>query len=378
MVTHSVVQSLKLAIASRGGTPNGREEDLIHSVRGKLNGRVDDPESLPVKRAQFVHGLAPLVTYVRNTLTSADQSTLTEQSLSELVFELYEVVARRTRLARRYAQIYDSQREWGLVSAALWKVFGGASPPAPKYHDATRDLEKSWSAAPSPVPLLRRRWFVAGFLTLLGCLFNYFVPNMVTVTGRGKLKVIAAGSLFFVVAAVYYLYGPDEFPWFREREDPDDEASEASTANDDSLVMDDTAEESDVLVALRLENEELKRVNRESQFGSPTRPAPAEPALLPPSSPAPGEPRPNTELLNTLTDFGLGNDSGDAAVRALAAGMSQPAAPASPPPPPTTTQTSWAPFSAVERTKTQAGQFLYLLNAAEGLKALDPYWGQKF
>ncbi len=119
MVTHSVVQSLKLAIASRGGTPNGREEDLIHSVRGKLNGRVDDPESLPVKRAQFVHGLAPLVTYVRNTLSSADQSSLTEQSLSELVFELYEVVARRTRLARRYAQVYDSEREWRLVSASL-------------------------------------------------------------------------------------------------------------------------------------------------------------------------------------------------------------------------------------------------------------------
>ena len=159
---------------------------------------------------------------------------------------------------------------------------------------------------------------------------------------------------------------------------PDDEASEASTANDDSWVMDETDEESDVLVALRLENEELKRVNRESRFGSLTRPAPAEPALLPPSSPAQGESRPNAELINTLTDFGLGNDSGDAAVRALAAGMSQPAAPASPPPPPTTTQTSWAPFSAVERTKTQAGQFLYLLNAAEGLKALDPYWGQKF
>ncbi len=143
MVAHSVVQSLELVIASRGGTSNGREEDLIQSVRGKLNGRVDDPDSLPVTRAQFVHGLAPLVTYVRNTHSSADQSSLTEHSLSELVFELYEVVAGRTRLAKRYAQIYDSEREWGLVSAALWKVFGGALPPAPKFHDASRDLEKS-------------------------------------------------------------------------------------------------------------------------------------------------------------------------------------------------------------------------------------------
>ena len=53
---------------------------------------------------------------------------------------------------------------------------------------------------------------------MLGCLFNYYVPNMVTVSGQGKLNVIAAGSLFLVVAAVYFLYGPDEFPWFRERE----------------------------------------------------------------------------------------------------------------------------------------------------------------
>ncbi len=60
-----------------------------------------------------------------------------------------------------------------------------------------------------------------------------------------------------------------------------------------------------------------------------------------------------------------------------ASGAAAGALPDSPPLPPTTTQTSWAPYSAVERTKIQAG-FLYLLNAAEGLKALDPYWGQKF
>ena len=101
-------------------------------VRQRLNARVVDGKSRSVRRVQVLHGLAPLVSYIRTSLPQASRDSLTASSLAEVVLELSEHAAERTRLMAKFEGISNSESEWQLVEDGLWNISGGGGTPAPR------------------------------------------------------------------------------------------------------------------------------------------------------------------------------------------------------------------------------------------------------
>ena len=63
MAPPTVSQTLTLAVSARGGTPPGGEDELITSIRQRLNAGAAADSDI-VLRTHLLHGLAPLVKYL--------------------------------------------------------------------------------------------------------------------------------------------------------------------------------------------------------------------------------------------------------------------------------------------------------------------------
>ena len=68
MAPPTVAQTLALAVSARGGTPGGNEDALVTKVRQRLDG-ADAQSTEIVLRAWLIHGVAPLVDYLKTCHT---------------------------------------------------------------------------------------------------------------------------------------------------------------------------------------------------------------------------------------------------------------------------------------------------------------------
>ena len=132
MVAASVVQTLRLSTVGRGGSPTGSEDALISTVRKRLGAplKADGDAAL---RLQLIHGLEPLVTYLRATLPEHDFALLLAGGLDDAVFELFKLVSQRTRYMKKFAVIIDSDTEWARVARGV--LSGTGASPCAAYCD---------------------------------------------------------------------------------------------------------------------------------------------------------------------------------------------------------------------------------------------------
>ena len=102
MVAASVVQTFCLSTVGRGGSPTGSEDALISTVRKRLGAplKADGDAAL---RLQLIHGLEPLVIYLRVTLPENVFALLLAGGLVDAVFELFKLVSQRIRYMKKFA-----------------------------------------------------------------------------------------------------------------------------------------------------------------------------------------------------------------------------------------------------------------------------------
>ena len=186
MVAQDVVDSIRLIVGSRGGVPAGQEDALVKGVRSKMT--VPKHATVADLRALMVVGGSDILKYIMASYVAHSLDGLTALELGEQVFELFEVVAKRTLLLTKYARINDDVAQWTLVTAALKRARDGHHLESP----AALQRRGSWTAQ----HVVQKRWcwwrsrqFLGPMLTLLGALWGLFVPSMIATLGRDKIRV---------------------------------------------------------------------------------------------------------------------------------------------------------------------------------------------
>ena len=140
MAPESVVQSIRLIVASVGGTPAGNEQRLIAAVRSRLNGRYEDMSNLEVQLRAFLHGSEPIVHYIQASVPAKTLQDMNKEHFGEFVHRLFLAVAARTRLAGKFAALLDSQQHWGFG--------GGWSEADPEWRQhSLRGSGASWTSS---------------------------------------------------------------------------------------------------------------------------------------------------------------------------------------------------------------------------------------
>ena len=66
MAPVTVGQTIVLAASARGGTPAGREDDLVTEVRARLSDMSHKDSELAL-RTVFIYGCVPIVEYLRRS-----------------------------------------------------------------------------------------------------------------------------------------------------------------------------------------------------------------------------------------------------------------------------------------------------------------------
>ena len=117
MAPADVPSAVRLCIAQHGGSAQGSEAQLITLVRERLRGAVSEDTSDQVMH--LVYGLSPIVRYLQAGLPDDTFSGLDDARLGELAHDLFKVIAQRTRLVRRYAEVIDSDTLWREVERGL-------------------------------------------------------------------------------------------------------------------------------------------------------------------------------------------------------------------------------------------------------------------
>ena len=137
------------------------------------------------------------------------------------VYELFKLVAQRTRLARRFADVIDSHDNWMAVEAGLMLSLNGqraAPPPLEGGGDAAAD---EWEAPET----LTCSWWAgrrAFSLLLAVCSPCVFQARTFLAGGRNKLYVSVAALWLLILSFAYWRWGPAIVPGCAITVKPDD------------------------------------------------------------------------------------------------------------------------------------------------------------
>ena len=386
MAPPTVAQTLALAVSARGGTPGGNEDALITTVRQRLNGAdVQAPEV--TLRAWLSYGVAPLVGYLKTCHT--DVATWQLDFLGDYVFELLEMVAYRTRIMKKYAEVIGSSYHWTEVERNLIAVVSGGDlvqptgAPKSRRPAQTRANGPRWSA----------NWSITLTIGVVSLLWMWYGPELF-VSGRHRIQAFGAGVALLCSAFGYRWYG-----WTREdfardstvMEDDDDDESVAASdaAGSDVVSVPSPARDKDFAKEMAHMREELAAL----RIAQSPRPAPAA-ASGSAESPAPPA---GTHLgdaqrreFDTLQAFAAGyQPPGPVSWAGADTLAQQPGAPQGPPGLPTGFQpAAGAPpglpalpiwdDSQRQRTAAQAAQLLTGFAFFESNNAMDAHWASRF
>ena len=391
MVASSTIQTFRLAVVGLGGKPAGGEESLIELVRRRLNAALVKGVNWAVRR-QFVHGLTPLVSYLKSSLAENDFNKLQFDGLDDAIFELYKVIAARTRLVKRYSSIVDSDEEWTEVARGLRSVARGETPAPPSaiFVDK-RSAREQWTPPAQGWFCWRSRRWTVTLWAIFGVFFIYLIDALATweliTTGRMRIGASAFGGFLIFMGAVWWSYGPEVWSvpeCFRGTPEPLDDTSEGASDGDTAPSDEDglspslpdrgegtglTRPDESALESLRRENERL----RDALGSTPTRDSAGLPLEQPEQLRSP-----NVDALRAfaLDQKGEGPISQTADRFGTAVPVGIPQLPASAGQPSSST---WQPFRAAAEAQSQATQLSALLAMAEREKAVNPYgWASAF
>ncbi len=228
MAPPTVAQTLALAVSARGGTPGGNEDALITTVRQRLNG-ADAPRwqaSEIVLRAWLLHGVAPLVGYLKTCHT--DVATWPPVFLGDYVFELLKVVAYLARIMKRYAVIIDASSHRAVLERGLTAVVQGSDPTPPPGASKPPSSEPAHTKG----PWWNANWLISLTIGVLVCLWMWYGSGL-PVSGRHRVQAFGAGVVLFCGAFGYRRYGRTREGFARDPiavKDDDDESVAASEA----------------------------------------------------------------------------------------------------------------------------------------------------
>ena len=131
MAPASVAQSIVLYTVGLQGQPAGNENSLINVVRHRLNTRFQDDLSEAVLLKGFLFGIAPIVDYLRASLGDELSHSIDQHVFADHVHRLFEIIATRTKLVRRFSPILESEDHWTSVVPGLQLALRGAPLVAP-------------------------------------------------------------------------------------------------------------------------------------------------------------------------------------------------------------------------------------------------------
>ena len=137
MASKVAVQNIKVWIVTLGGSVQDDEERLVVSVRQRLNRHFAQLNVEKVAAAAFAYGLEPVVQYMVNALPALKVQAYSPKELAENAFDAFKIIAARTRLTRKWAQVIDSASAWTLVEGSLTEVANGRTLQAPALDDGS-------------------------------------------------------------------------------------------------------------------------------------------------------------------------------------------------------------------------------------------------
>ena len=408
MAPESVVQSIRLIVASVGGTPAGNEQRLIAAVRSRLNGRYEDMSNLEVQLRAFLHGSEPIVHYIQASVPAKTLQDMNKEHFGEFVHRLFLAVAARTRLAGKFAALLDSQQHWGSVEAGLKLILSGDSTAcaAPALRGQAQVEEKVWSPAATVLP----PWWSSRRATAMGillCSIGTFYLRALFEAGRSRFYLLTISGLLFFGALVYWQMGPEMWPYFmlkaldvatadEDESDAESAASEVPQGTVEPPLAPPVEEPTEPSAIDRLSKQMEALTKQVTEMAA----SPARPAGVPSAGASPGpiqEQPERSAALDTLLHFANATSPpgpiSQTAARQMPLGppgLEQPTIGASPirleqhlPAPdawgpPASPAPAWAPLVSGTAGSSQAAHILQLLIQRQGSQTTNPYWGQQF
>ncbi len=161
MAPKVAVQNIKVWIVTLGGSVQDDEERLVVSVRRRLNRTYAQLNVEKVAAAAFAYGLEPIVQYLENALPASKVQAYSPTELAENVFDAFMIIAARTRLKKKWAQVIGSAAAWTSVEGSLTEVADGRTLPAPALADGSMPTGGSYLPAEPRAPWWAHRWVVA-------------------------------------------------------------------------------------------------------------------------------------------------------------------------------------------------------------------------
>ena len=132
-------------------------------VRKRLNVRSESSRAMQC--VQCIHGLVPIVKYIMRVIPAVTLEAMSSEQQADCVFEIFELVAARTKLLKKSEAVLTSETEWQLVAQGLSQVFAGRDTVAPG-EDRVVEVEThcSW---------WRKRYALSAFVSLLSGIWIY-------------------------------------------------------------------------------------------------------------------------------------------------------------------------------------------------------------
>ncbi len=384
-----------------GGTPIGRESELITAVRSRFNSKFDPKIKQSARKFVdiFLFAAEPISEYLSKSLGLKRTQGLPRVDYGIRVYEIFKLVSARTRIPRRFGAVTDSDEEWSAAEAGLQQMLSGKHPEEPASVKQERASPERLQTEVAPVPpFWTGRRFLSLAMASLAWLV-YYLRDWVSV-GRNKFYITCSAIFLVLAASGYWIYGPDNLMCCRRRSSdrdslvPDDDVASESQAGSEfeSVDADDRevrrapdpespseAQERGSVKHLAEEMKSLKEMVQQ-MASSPTKPQ-GLPTVIEPQLPLPAEPMsdsPGAGPLGSLMQFATG--------ASMAGPYSQEtSAPMVPPPfvPPQglpaqgadPAMTGWAPFAAKGKTARQASQLAQAYAQLASQKNVNPYWG---
>ncbi len=211
MAPSSLAQNLQLVVAGLGGTPPGNEAALVTSVRARLNGKYNKGDSLSVQVRIFIYGMEPVVSYLRAGIGAAHLRAMSRTDAADHVYKLFEQIAYRTKLIKRFAEVLEDEDDWHAIVAGIALMVQGQTATRPTVSDEADPVTKSWQpAATFSAPWWTSRrwtsvwiWLVAMAVVQLRRLHE---------AGRTRFWYLLAAFIIVFCGLLYWQLGPDRMP----------------------------------------------------------------------------------------------------------------------------------------------------------------------
>ncbi len=133
--SQSAADALRLLVSARGGRPAGGESAIIEVARQRFNRRFQNFDSLDVKINVFLYGIEPLAHYLSKSFPATWTSTTTAAK-GDMLFECFQVIAKRTKPKARFEPVTEHEDAWTRVEVGIVNIAAGVDVRVPRLENA--------------------------------------------------------------------------------------------------------------------------------------------------------------------------------------------------------------------------------------------------